>query len=148
MKSILDNYSVSLSTKKNFDMKISSDRSYVPIVSKYFVDFLTINNFTGFDSLIVAFEEALINAIVHGNKEDYSKDVRITFESFNDSIKISVENEGEGFDYTDAMLKLTESQENIFQPYGRGIYLVSLYSDNFYYENFGKRIVLIKNNEN
>ncbi len=148
MKSMLDNYLVSLSTNKNFDIKIPSDRSYVPIVSKYFVDFATLNNFNNFDSLLVAFEEALINAIVHGNKEDYSKDVRITFEFSDDSIKISVENEGEGFDYTDAMLKLTQSQENIFQPYGRGIFLISLYTDDFYYENFGKCIVLIKNNEN
>ena len=145
---MLDNYLVSLSTNKNFDIKIPSDRSYVPIVSKYFVDFATLNNFNNFDSLLVAFEEALINAIVHGNKEDYSKDVRITFEFSDDSIKISVENEGEGFDYTDAMLKLTQSQENIFQPYGRGIFLISLYTDDFYYENFGKCIVLIKNNEN
>ena len=145
---MLDNYLVSLSTNKNFDMKIPSDRSYVSIVSKYFIEFITLNNFTCFDSLVVAFEEALINAIVHGNKEDSSKDVRITFESSGDSIKVSVENEGEGFDYTDAMLKLTQSQENIFQAYGRGIFLISLYTDSFYYENFGKRIVLVKNNEN
>lgn len=145
---MLDDYSIYFSTDKNCDMSIPSDRSYVSIASKYFIEFMTLNNFTDFQSVRIAFEEALINAIVHGNEEDYNKNVRILLESSDVATKISVENEGEGFDYTDAMLKLTQSQEDIFQPYGRGIFLISLYTNNFYYENFGKRIILIKNNEN
>jgi len=145
LESVLDDYSIYLSTDKNFDMSIPSDINYVSIVSKYFIDFMLQNNFPDFESLRIAFEEALINAIVHGNKEDYNKNVRIFFEYSDGIIKLSVENEGEGFDYTEAMLKLTQSQEDIFQTYGRGIFLISLYTDNFYYENFGKRIILIKN---
>lgn len=145
---VLDDYSISSYTDLSVKICIPSDKNYVSVVSKHFFEFMILHDFYNFDSTVIAFEEALINAIVHGNKNCYAKYVKILIEIYDNSIKISIENEGEGFDYLDAMVKLTQSQENIFQPYGRGIFLISLYTDDFYFEDSGKRIVLIKKNTN
>ena len=61
-----------------------------------------------------------------------------------DYVEVIIEDEGNGFDYIMAMIGLTESQENIYKDSGRGIFLISLYSDDFYFENNGSKIVMIK----
>ena len=58
--------------------------------------------------------------------------------------EIIIEDEGSGFDYCLAMIGLTESQDNIYKDSGRGIFLISLYTDDFYYEDDGRKIVMIK----
>ncbi len=131
----------------NVKIKIPSDQIYVEKISRYFLNFLNINYFEKHESVRIAFEESLINAIDHGNNNDSDKTVLVDIDINKDTLKIIIENEGDGFDYTLAMMKLTESQDNIFQGYGRGIFLISLYTDSFYFENDGKRIVLIKNRE-
>ena len=125
-------------------MKIPSDKSYIPKVSNDFLNFLHSNGVQECDAFQVAFEEALTNAIVHGNKNDLSKNVSINFILNNDYIEVAIEDEGSGFDYMMAMIGLTESQENIYKDSGRGIFLISLYSDDFYFENNGSKIVIIK----
>lgn len=131
----------------NVKIKIPSDKIYVEKLSRYFSHFLNINYFEKYESVRIAFEESLINAVVHGNNSDFDKTVIIDFDINKSRLKVSIENEGDGFDYMLAMMKLTQSQDNIFQGYGRGIFLISLYTDKFYFENNGKRIVLIKNRE-
>lgn len=125
-------------------MKIPSDKLLIPKVSNEFLDFLHSNEIKECDALQIAFEEALTNSIVHGNKNDYSKNINICFNIDDEMVKIIIEDEGEGFDYTLAMIELTESQENIYKDSGRGIFLISLYTDDFYFEDNGRKIIMIK----
>ena len=114
-------------------------------MSNDFLHFLHSNGIKECDAFQIAFEEALTNAIIHGNNNDYNKNVSIYFYIDDEIIKVVIEDEGEGFDYFSAMISLTESQDNIYKDSGRGIFLISLYTDDFYFENSGRRIVIIKN---
>ena len=130
-----------LTKEMTLSMKIPSDKSYIPKLSN---EFLRNNGIKECDAFQIAFEEALTNAIVHGNGNDLNKKVNIEFNIINDYVEVIIEDEGNGFDYIMAMIGLTESQENIYKDSGRGIFLISLYSDDFYFENNGSKIVMIK----
>lgn len=130
--------------RKMSSMKIQSDKLLIPKISSYFFNMLHSNGVEQCDALQIAFEEALTNAIVHGNKNDINKNVNITFNIDCEKVEIIIEDEGRGFDYCLAMIGLTESQDNIYKDSGRGIFLISLYTDDFYYENDGRKIVMIK----
>ncbi len=133
-----------LTKETTLSMKIPSDKSYIPKVSSDFLMFLRNNGIKECDAFQIAFEEALTNAIVHGNGNDLNKKVNIEFNIINDYVEVIIEDEGNGFDYIMAMIGLTESQENIYKDSGRGIFLISLYADDFYFENNGSKIVMIK----
>lgn len=127
-----------------FMKKIPSDKLLIPKISKDFLDMLHSNGIEQCDALQIAFEEALTNAIIHGNKNNYNKNVYININIDSEKIEIIIEDEGEGFDYFLATINLTESQENIYKDSGRGIFLISLYTDDFYFEDDGRKIVMIK----
>ncbi|ASJ21200.1 ATP-binding protein [Brachyspira hampsonii] len=128
-----------------FMKKIPSDKSLIPKISKDFLDMLHSNGIEQCDALQIAFEEAVTNAIIHGNKNNHDKNVYINITIDDEKIEIIIEDEGEGFDYISAMIELTESQDNIYKDSGRGIFLISLYTDDFYFEDSGRKIVIIKN---
>lgn len=129
----------------SMNFTLDSEESQVKVVSRQFFEFAQKNKFENMDSMRVAFEEALINAMKHGNKYDALKKVKVELIADCEKLKVIIENEGDGFDYTEAMIKLTESQDNVYQGSGRGIFLISMYTDEFYYENNGRRIIMIKN---
>ncbi|WP_300743036.1 ATP-binding protein [uncultured Brachyspira sp.] len=131
--------------EKRLSLKIPSDRLLVPKISNDFLHFLHSNGVKECDAFQISFEEALTNAIIHGNNNDYNKNVSMYFYIDDERIKVVIEDEGDGFDYFSAMICLTESQDNIYKDSGRGIFLISLYTDDFYFENNGRRIVIIKN---
>ena len=75
----------------------------------------------------VALTELLVNALIHGNKVDDSKNVLVHHSFEHDKIAISVMDEGDGFDIhhiPDPTLS-----ENLMKNHGRGLYIVSKYSD-------------------
>src|SRR6056297_1761335 len=53
-----------------------------------------------YGKILIATVEAVNNSIVHGNKEDVNKKVFVSFQMDKDHIKVLVEDQGEGFDYT------------------------------------------------
>jgi serine/threonine-protein kinase RsbW len=76
--------------------------------------------------------EAVSNAIRHGNKFDPSKKVRISVESKYDRyICFSVRDEGDGFD--PAAVPDPTSPERIGEPGGRGVFLISRLADKVEY---------------
>lgn len=93
-----------------------------------------------FGNVLLALSEAVTNAIVHGNKEDKSKKVYIAAVLEKDSIKISVKDEGEGFDPDTLPDPLKE--ENLLKEGGRGVYLIEQYADEITYAENGTRIIL------
>ena len=82
-----------------------------------------------FINLQIACSEALINAIVHGNKEQDNKQVytEILFDHVFMSIRIL--DEGEGFDVKS--VPDPTSGENLFKESGRGIYIIKSLVDEF-----------------
>ena len=90
----------------------------------------------------VGFEEALRNAMVHGNKESEGKKVTVETKVEGNSVTIMVEDEGEGFD--PHSLPDPTHDDNLLLEGGRGVYLINHLMDEVRYENGGRRVIMIK----
>ncbi len=77
----------------------------------------------------IAVSEALVNAIVHGNEEDKNKKVFVTLECKKNFLKISVKDQGKGFDCN--IIPDPTKEENLFKEHGRGIHIMRTLVDEF-----------------
>ena len=92
----------------------------------------------------LALEEALINAIKHGNKLDKSKRVHVEWAVTRDVVDITIEDEGPGFDRSSVPDPTHEP--NLQKLTGRGILLIEAYMTRVEYSKGGRRVRLIKKN--
>lgn len=121
-------------------MEIPSNKTLIPYISEIFIQYLHSHDIKDADAMQIAFEEALTNAIVHGNNNDYSKNVNISFNIKENMLEISIEDEGSGFNYK--AIKI--NNDDVYRKNGRGILLISLYTDSFHFEDYGRKIVMNK----
>jgi serine/threonine-protein kinase RsbW len=70
----------------------------------------------------IAVVEAVTNAIMHGNREDQSKVVRVQYACVPGTIKVTVHDEGAGFDPT--CLPDPTDPDRCMRCSGRGIYIM------------------------
>ncbi len=104
----------------------------------------------GFDEdeqhhISMAARECLVNAVVHGNRYNLKKKVHLAVETSSDSVKVTIADEGEGFDLSDLPDPLAE--ENILRHSGRGIFLIRAFMDDFTMRKIaphGTEVTLIK----
>lgn len=89
----------------------------------------------------LALEEAVANAFRHGNAEDPSKTVTVRYEVSSHEIRLSVEDEGPGFD-PGSVPDPTEDA-NLEIPSGRGIMLMRAYMTSVEIVAPGNRIDMI-----
>ena len=75
----------------------------------------------------MAIREAVTNAVVHGNKQDDSKQVRVEIKSSPEELEISVRDEGPGFNPTEVPDPTTA--ENLMKTSGRGIFFMRNFVD-------------------
>lgn len=76
----------------------------------------------------VALTEALSNAILRGNGDDRSKQVRVRAHVDDRALVMEVADEGNGFDYSSCMRDPT-APENLSREDGRGLYLMQRLMD-------------------
>lgn len=81
----------------------------------------------GLFGLDMAVREAVTNAVLHGNHQDESKPVEITFAKAGDEIVVTVRDRGEGFD--PANVADPTAAENILKTSGRGILFMRNFMD-------------------
>jgi len=94
-------------------------------------------------SIRLAMEEALINAIKHGNKFDRSRKIHVSTDIDSQRVEITIADEGEGFD--PANVPDPTADENLEKPCGRGIMLMRAYMDKVIYNDKGNEVRMIKN---
>jgi serine/threonine-protein kinase RsbW len=87
------------------------------------------------ESIEFCLVEAAVNAMVHGNKTDPKKQVVIGAEALSDRLRISVRDEGDGFD--PERLEDPTEQEKLSNPSGRGVYLISQMMSSMHYDFSG-----------
>lgn len=90
----------------------------------------------------LALDEALSNAVRHGNGADPCKKVTIAYIVSDDTVEISISDQGEGFkpgDVPDPTLA-----ENLERPHGRGIMLMKAYMSAVRFNGEGNRVTLVK----
>ncbi len=93
----------------------------------------------------LALEEALTNAIKHGNGNDVGKKVHVRFAVDNRKAVIFVRDEGSGFD--PGRVPDPTTDENILRPCGRGIMLMRAYMSEVSYNEAGNELRMVKVNE-
>ncbi len=93
----------------------------------------------------LALEEALVNAIKHGNGMDPAKIVKIECQITPDRVWVRIQDEGQGFD-RDSLPDPT-LEENLDKPSGRGILLMSEFMTRVEYNERGNCVTLIKSRE-
>jgi serine/threonine-protein kinase RsbW len=92
----------------------------------------------------LSLEEALINAIKHGNKLDPTKKVYIEAKVDSRKMQITIEDEGPGFDRSS--VPDPTADENLCKCSGRGILLIEAYMDSVKWTNHGRRVTMLKKN--
>ncbi|HEX8502923.1 MAG TPA: ATP-binding protein [Pyrinomonadaceae bacterium] len=93
-------------------------------------------------NLLIALDEAFVNAVKHGNKQDASKLVRITADLSSKEARFTIEDEGEGFDV--AAIPDPRDPENLFKTSGRGVLLIYNIMDQVEYNERGNRLTMVK----
>ena len=90
----------------------------------------------------LAVEEALVNAIKHGNRQDPSKRIQIGLCLSADRVRIEIIDEGQGFD--PAALPDCTDPKQLDQPCGRGVMLMRSLMSRVEFNVTGNRVVLEK----
>ena len=90
----------------------------------------------------MALEEAIVNAIKHGNQHDPIKSVHIECKITSNRFWNDIRDEGAGFD-PDHVPDCT-ANENLDKPSGRGVMLIRHYMSKVSYCDDGTRVVMEK----
>ena len=92
----------------------------------------------------IAATEMVNNAIRHGNKNDASKKVHIKFEKTKTEMRITIRDDGGGFNPDDIADPL--KPENLYKESGRGIFIVRMLMDkvDFHFTKSGTEVILVK----
>jgi len=97
-------------------------------------------------AITLALDEALINAIKHGNKLDPTKTVKVEATITPTQTEIIIEDEGPGFDR--ASIPDPTTEDNLHRLHGRGLMLIEAYMDEVEYSNGGRRLRMVRRNAN
>ena len=90
----------------------------------------------------LALEEAIVNAIKHGNRMDDGKRVHVCFRIVPERFDIGITDEGPGYDPDSLPDPLSE--ENLERPCGRGLFLMKHYMTEVTVHPPGNRLTMSK----
>ena len=94
----------------------------------------------------VALEEAVANALKHGNGSDPAKTVGVDYHVTSRRAVVQIEDEGLGFD--PETIADPTAPENLELASGRGLLLIRYYMTSVRFNERGNRITLCKENSN
>jgi|SRR4051794_19803395 len=77
----------------------------------------------------MAVREAMVNAVVHGNRYNLKKKVHFNVSQAAENLAVTITDEGEGFEPTELPDPLSE--ENLLRQSGRGLLLIKAFVDEF-----------------
>jgi serine/threonine-protein kinase RsbW len=115
--------------QSNYYLEIESSPNNLIIVEE-FVNYFAVD--IGLDEekingLLLAVTEATTNAIIHGNKNNSLKLVKIYVTVEKSFLTIKIKDEGNGFD--PSIVPDPTNPENLLKDSGRGLYLMRVYMD-------------------
>ena len=124
--------------------KIESNPKEIPPVLEKILGLLKQENISSeiLHDIKLATEEAIINAMKHGNKFNEALPVVVDFEHSGGKISISVEDKGAGYDYKKVPDPTLD--ENITRGHGRGVFLIRKIMDEVSLSKTGNRIEMVK----
>jgi serine/threonine-protein kinase RsbW len=133
--------------KRSFSMTIPSELPAGRKVKERILAAIAANKFSHHSTFAVhlALEEALHNAIKHGNRLDPAKKVKIAVTVTSRSAVIVIEDQGTGFDRK--RVPDPRVGENLEKCSGRGIFLIESYMDKVQWTHGGRRLRMMKKNQ-
>lgn len=90
----------------------------------------------------LALEEALTNAVKHGNRGDPSKTITIRYAVSSEKAVMIIRDEGDGF--SPGQVPDPTTPERLPLPSGRGIMLIRAYMDEVRYRDQGRELYFVK----
>lgn len=136
--------SISTYTVEKQEIKFRSESSHIRESSSRILDYLSryeIGDSAAFE-IKLCVEEAVRNAIVHGNKSDPKRQVHISYWVDDNILNIEVEDEGQGFNHE--AVKDPTKEENLLRNSGRGVYLIKKLMDDVRYNSAGNKVSMSK----
>ena len=130
--------------KTTLDIMMNSDTRFLQMIelaSTTILQILNIDDDSKF-KITMAIREAVINAIIHGNKNDSQKKVKVHYSLDSKRLKVRVTDQGKGFDF----FKLPDptANNNLLKPFGRGIFFIRSFMDDVkFHIQPGKGLTLI-----
>lgn len=126
------------------DLTISSDLAEARRVQTLIEEALLESQYSEADifSIKLALEEALVNAIKHGNQMDPDKQVIIRYRVTPEMFTVEIHDEGPGFNPNEVPDPTAE--ENIERPCGRGLHLIKHFMTEVVYRGRGNIIAMTK----
>jgi serine/threonine-protein kinase RsbW len=93
----------------------------------------------------MAVRESMVNAVVHGNRYNANKKVRLSVSVSEETLTIKIADQGESFAFENLPDPL--APENLMRTSGRGIFLIRSFMDEFdikRVESGGTEVTLVK----
>jgi serine/threonine-protein kinase RsbW len=94
-----------------------------------------------FANMMTCLNEAITNAIIHGNKLDASKTVIVNVEVSAHRATWTITDEGDGFDYNH--LPDPTAEENLEKLSGRGVFIIKHLADQCVFNTKGNEVELL-----
>jgi serine/threonine-protein kinase RsbW len=130
--------------REKIDLELPSDLSLMNIVLEYLLDRVAGLGMIQVEqsNLFVALDEAFVNAVKHGNRNDPTKLLRVTAELSPREAAFTVEDEGDGFDVREIPDPCDAA--NLFKSNGRGVLLIYNIMDEVEYSRGGAKLKMVK----
>ncbi len=93
-----------------------------------------------YGNIMISVTECVSNAIIHGNKQDRKKPVKLELEFLENQIRFIIEDQGNGYDISH--LYDPTSPENLEKSGGRGVFIMKHLSDEIKFDNNGSKVTL------
>jgi serine/threonine-protein kinase RsbW len=136
-------------TSVRMDFLVPSDLTYVIGINYHISNLLKEFGYPPQDTRVnipLACDEAITNAIIHGNGSNPEKKVSIQLYVSHNRFRMRVRDEGEGFDV--AALADPTRGEALLRSSGRGVYLMRNIMDSVQFKEGGRVVELEKRNGN
>ena len=143
----VDDPSLLAHTHEKIEFELPSDLALMNGVLQYLLERVSkLGLITAEGSnLFVALDEAFVNAVKHGNKNDPTKLIRVGADLSPKEACFTVEDEGEGFDVQ--AIPDPRDPANLFKSSGRGVLLIYNIMDEVEYNAQGNRVKMVKRPE-
>jgi serine/threonine-protein kinase RsbW len=130
--------------EERISFKMPSELRHLDGVLEYLNErMLRLGIVSGDDSeVMIALDEAIVNAVKHGNKSDPRKAVHIVAEFSADGVRFIVADEGIGFE-RESVPDPTEPCR-LLEPSGRGLLLINHIMDEVRFNQCGNRLEMFK----
>jgi serine/threonine-protein kinase RsbW len=129
--------------REKIDLELPSDLTLMNAVLEYLLDRVARLGLIQKEqsNLYVALDEAFVNAVKHGNRQDPEKLLRVTAELSAREAIFTVEDEGDGFDVREIPDPCDPA--NLFKSSGRGVLLIYNIMDEVEYSDRGNKLKMV-----